>query len=864
MRAFRILCLLLVWPAVLSAQNLPDGIERITTVEGITEYRLDNGLQVLLFPDPSSATITVNMTYLVGSVHEGYGETGMAHLLEHMLFKGTPTYPDPPKELQDRGANFNGSTSWDYTNYYETFDATEDNLAWALEFEADRMINANIAQEDLDSEMTVVRNEFERTENDPISVLLFRVLSTGYIWHSYGNPPIGSRADIENVPIPRLRAFYERYYQPDNAVLIVAGRIDEQRTLELVADTFGRIPRPERELIDTYTEEPVQDGERIVHLNRVGDLQAVMAGYHVPPGAHEDFVPLQIAARALVDAPSGRMYRALVEPGLAAQVGSQELQLRDPSMFIFYALVRPDGDLEAARDIMLATIDELATTPITEEEVERIKNQALSQLERAMNNTQAIALQLSSWAAMGDWRMLFLDRDRVRSVTAEQAQAAALNYFKQSNRTVGMFTPDPAPERAVIPPKPDLVALLDGYTGDEGRSVGEAFDPSPENIDARTIRREVGDGIEIAMVPKETRGDQVNATIRLHIGDLESLTGRDTVASLTARMLMRGTESHSRQDIQDELDRLQSRLSVGGGAGTVTASIQSTRDNLAAVLELAYEVLREPAFPENELRTMKEAELAGIESQRSEPDAIVQRAMARHLGQNYAPGDPRYTPTFDESIEALNAVGVDDLREFHRDFFGASTTHVAAVGDFDPDEFVASIEAGLGDWESPIAYEQITTPYPDPVPAPVNQSFDTPDKENAYFYLLQPIRMTDEHPDYPALVLGNYVLGSGMNSRLFARIRGDEGLSYGVASGFSAPTSSDGARFAGQAIAAPQNIPQVEASFLDEIANVLRDGYSDDEVEAAKRSWAQNQQLSRAQDGSVVGMLLSNLHYDRT
>src|SRR5688572_27833240 len=256
---FSALAVALLFTAIVAAQaRLPEGITRVTTVEGITEYRLDNGLQVLLFRDPSKATITVNMTYLVGSEDESYGETGMAHLLEHMLFKGSTKYPDILAAIRSRGAQFNGTTSWDRTNYFETFDASDANLEWALDLEADRMVNAFVAQKDLDTEMTVVRNEFESGENNPLRVLFERVQSTAYVWHGYGKSPIGSRSDIENVPIERLQAFYKRHYQPDNAVLVVAGRFEERPVLELIKSKFGAIPRPQRELLDNYTIEPTQ------------------------------------------------------------------------------------------------------------------------------------------------------------------------------------------------------------------------------------------------------------------------------------------------------------------------------------------------------------------------------------------------------------------------------------------------------------------------------------------------------------------------------------------------------------------------------------------------------------------------------
>src|SRR5687767_11069748 len=276
-----------------AASGVPNGVERVTSVEGITEYRLtSNGLKVLLFPDPTKETITVNVTYLVGSSHENYGETGMAHLLEHLVFKGTPRHTNIAQELTEHGSRPNGSTWTDRTNYFETFAATDANLEWALDLESDRMVNSFIAKKDLDSEMTVVRNEFESGENSPFGVLLQRTMATAYLWHNYGKTTIGARSDIENVPIDRLQAFYKRYYQPDNAVLLVAGKFDEPKTLALVHKYFSPLPRPTRTLERVYTTEPTQDGERSVTLRRVGDTQLVGAVYHVPSGAHEDFAAI--------------------------------------------------------------------------------------------------------------------------------------------------------------------------------------------------------------------------------------------------------------------------------------------------------------------------------------------------------------------------------------------------------------------------------------------------------------------------------------------------------------------------------------------------------------------------------------------
>src|SRR5438128_1447021 len=287
----------------LVAAALPDGVTQGTSVEGITEYTLANGLKVLLFPDASQPKTTVNVTYLVGSRFENYGETGMAHLLEHLMFKGTPTSSSYMDAMTKRGMQFNGTTWYDRTNYYETFNASDQDLDWALAMEADRMVHSKIARADLDSEMTVVRNEMERGENNPFQMLLQRLGSASFDWHNYGKSTIGARSDVENVDIGRLQAFYRMYYQPDNAVLIVAGRFDADKTLAAIARDFGPIPKPARVLPRLYTEEPVQDGERSVTLRRVGDTQLIGIGYHIVAGAHSDFVPLQALVNVMTMTP---------------------------------------------------------------------------------------------------------------------------------------------------------------------------------------------------------------------------------------------------------------------------------------------------------------------------------------------------------------------------------------------------------------------------------------------------------------------------------------------------------------------------------------------------------------------------------
>jgi len=845
-----------------AAAELPPGVQHITSIEGITEYRLANGLQVLLFPDPSKDTATVNITYLVGSRHEGYGESGMAHLLEHMVFKGTPNHPDIPNELTSHGCRPNGSTDYDRTNYFETFAATAENLEWALDLEADRMVNSNIAKKDLDSEFTVVRNEFEMGENSPEGVMQERMMSSAYLWHNYGKSTIGSRADIERVPITNLQAFYRTWYQPDNAVLVVAGNVDEAKTLAKIAAVFGKIPKPTRVLSTTYTTEPAQDGERTVTLKRVGDSQAVAVLYHVPSGPNPDFPAVEVLSFVLGDTPSGRLYKALVETKKAAGVYGFAFASHDPGVVMFGAQVRTEASLAEARETLISVAEGLAANPPTAAEVTRARDSWMKDWETSMRDSGRAAIGLSEWAAQGDWRLAFLYRDRIKAVTPDDVLRVAKAYLEPANRTVGEFIPTKAAERAEVPATPDIASMLKDYKGGAALSAGEAFDPSPAAIEARTTRTKIGPGLKVVLVPKKTRGGTVQVSMSFHFGDEKSLQDVSTAADFAGQMLMRGTDKHTRQQIQDESDRLKAQIRVFGGASGANASIEVTRENLAPALALAAEVLRSPTFPATELDVLRQETLVGLEESKSDPRQKASVRLEKYLSP-WPKGDPRYIESPEESIELSKAIEVDAVKKAYSGFYGASVAEIAVVGDFDKDEVLAQLTKLFAGWKSPKPYARLVDVHKD-LPA-INEKIETPDKESAVFMAGLRLPLRDDDPDYPALVLGNFMTGGGfLNSRLATRIREKDGLSYGVSSFLSASPLDVSGRFGTFAIYAPQNSDKLVKAFNDEIAKILDSGFTDAEIAEAKKGWLQSRKVSRSNDRELARTLAGRDYLDRT
>ncbi|MBA3542005.1 MAG: insulinase family protein, partial [Deltaproteobacteria bacterium] len=837
--------------------------ERIRSLEGITEYRLANGLQILLFPDATQSSVTVNVTYLVGSRHEGYGETGMAHLLEHMMFKGTARHRDLSKLLDAKGAQSNASTDYDRTNYYETFPATQDTVDWVLELEADRMVNSTFLEADLASEFSVVRNEFEEGENDPGAILWERILSTAYLWHNYGKSVIGSRADIEKVPASALRTFYKTHYQPDTAVLVVAGKFDDARTLATIEATFGAIPKPTRMRPPTYTVEPVQDGEREVTLRRSGDVHMIGLAWHTVAGTSPDHAAVEAAIDLLTRQPSGRLYKKLVEAQLASSVSGDAAANHDPQVAMVFAEVRDARHLARVEQLMIAEAESLARSPIAPADLERWRASTIKEIELAMTDSRRLANDLSEFIALGDWRTLFAYRARVEQVTVADVARVATQYLIASNRTTGRFIPtgERAVARAPLTEAPDVQAIVKGLEAGRVEEPGEAFVATPDTIEARTIRTPLMNGLTAAFLPKKTRRGKVILDLRFHFGDERSLQGKAVIADLTGAMLVRGTTKRSFQALEDLQDQLKARISISSGASLLVIHIETLRDKLPAALDLAAEMVTSPSFPASELEVVRQEELAALEAVLRDPATIASVALAQATSP-WPKLDPRYTMSTADEIAAVKRVRLDEITAFHRAFIGGGHGELAVVGDFDPVAIGAQVDKRFGAWTSKQPYARLVDK-PFAVPG-VMRTIDVKDKENAQLVMAHDIAMTDTDPDYPAWLIVGQIFGGDNGSRAWQRLREKEGLTYGVYASTYADAFDASGGIAVEAIVAPANLAKAKASLLDELGKLATGKVTAEEVEYAKATWLKGQETGWSSDRLVVGSLATNLYRKRT
>ncbi|HLX91900.1 MAG TPA: pitrilysin family protein [Puia sp.] len=859
MKKLILFCIVATWQmATAQAQKATIGAQPsfITSVEGVNEYQLANGLQVLLVPDVAQTNVVVNVVYHVGSRHEGYGETGMAHLLEHMMFKGSKKFTNIKQTIADKGASANGTTWYDRTDYFEILPATDSNLNWALDMESDRMVNSLMKNEDLQKEFTVVRNEFESDENYPDNILSERVISTMYLWHNYGKSTIGSKEDIERVPISSLKVFYQKYYQPDNATLIVGGKFDEKNTLQRIEKYFGGIRRPTRIIIPPYTVEPAQDGERSVELRRNGEISFIGLAYHTPSYSDQDFAANKAIENILTNDPSGVFYKALVETKLATRVSSEVLQLYDPGFSYYSCSVPKNKSVDSAKSAFIAAANSLPTYTVTQEDLDRAKNALLKRVKDLQDNTVNFCIQLAEIIGSGDWRLFYIYRDRLEKLSLADVQTALRKYYLPSNRTVGVFIPEKNAERTVVSERPDASTLVKGYKGRATRIQTETFEASISNIKKNTHYGALSDGMKYALLKKPSKGDKVYISMILQIGDEKSLTGKNLIPSLTARMLKNGTTTLSKKDINDSLNKIKTNININGSGGTVSISVTTDKDDLNAAFGMLTDILRHPSFDKNEFDKMVLDMKGEYEKDRTDPQFVAFAALNNKMSP-YPKDHPLHQESIDEGLDDLQKVSCEDLKNFYGSFYGSNHAFAAVVGSFDPSSIQSYLEKAFADFNCKNPYTEIEEKYFN-----VSGSMDDiniKDKTNAICLgsINLPLKQSD--PDFVALDIANEMLGGGafLSSRIPKRLRESEGMSYGAGSALNFNYKYPSSSWFVYAIFNPIYKNRLDSALRDVITTALKDGFNEDEMKKSVSSWLASRKTQLGFDQSIASRLSS-------
>lgn len=843
--------------------DLPVGIEYVQTLDGIEEYRLtSNGLHILLLPNEGLPVASVMVTYQVGSRNEVTGTTGATHILEHMMFKGTEKYnsangtlgTDYSTQMERIGARSNATTYFDRTNYYAVLPS--EYVPLAIELEADRMRNLRITQEDLDSEMTVVRNEYERGENNPVRTLIKEIYASAFVAQPYGHPVIGWLSDIENTSPEKLRAFYDIYYWPENTYLTVIGGFDKATTLEAIVEYYAAVPKAPTAIPTVNTVEPEQLGPRRLIIERSGQVGVVAIAFKVPEGAHEDWAALWLLEQLIGADKTGRLYRALEDKGKASATFTFAPQLRDPSLFFFAAYMTPDATHEETESIMLEEIQKVIKNGIDEEELARAKSVIQADTVYGRDGPYAIADQINEAIAMGDWSSYVTLPKAIQELSAAEVQRVAAKYFVERTSTTGWFVPKSSPvaqlERGRIH-GPNYFRDPEIF-GPEHSTAMDAdalapLQPTEVNFSKQMQRAMIGD---IELIAIDMPIDNVVSFVgSFAAGEAQSPESAPTLAGLTAAMLDKGTERNDRFAIAERLDSLGADLSFSAGAHSLGFSGKFLSENSGVVMNLLAEQLRQPAFNPEVLETVKSRQKANLLRALESPDYRADSRMSRLL---YPKGHPNYNHLIKDLVADVERTTIDDIKQFHSQHYGPKSMLLVFAGDIKFEQLSAAVETAFADWNGGVDFpRQSVEASPNAKRTERLQLTDKPSVSVRYAFNTG-LQRTD--PDYLPFMIGNYILGGSFHSRLMSEVRKERGLTYDIRSSHSGDLMTPG-NWSLAASFAPSMLDDGLAATDTILRDWYQTGVSDEEVQAAIQTLSGSYMVRLSTTGSVAGQIHS-------
>lgn len=824
-----------------NSQTLPEGYKKVTELGGIEEFQYEpNGLTVLLMEDHSAPVLTFMVTYRVGSRNEVIGNTGSTHILEHLMFKGTETYNKRKgtaifATLQNIGALMNASTWFDRTNYFENLPS--DKLEVAVKIEADRMRNLLLLKEDLASEMTVVRNEFEQGENNPQEALDKEIWATAIQAHPYHHSTIGWRSDIENVPIEKLREFYNTFYWPDNATVTIIGDFNKTNALSLVKSYFGKISKAPNPIPVVYTTEPEQNGPRRVTVKRSGELGIVGIAHKVPEGLSQDTYPLTVLNYILGSGKSSRFYKLLIDKGMATDVSVFYFPFRDKSLFIPYVFMTPGTSHADVEKAVKDEYEKIKAEGVTKEEIERAVGQITAETAYKRDGSYSIASEINEAIAAGDWKFYVNFLDNIKKVTPEDVQQVVSKYFVEDQSTTGYFIPAKEGAASEISSAKKNAAdkkvyyrnplyFSDPTTGEDSQmAMYNALAEDKTSIAKNVVRKKI-EGVDVVTLKTGTK-DVVRIIGSLAAGDYFAPKENAMIADLTGSMLDKGTVKSNKFQIAERLEKMGASVNFSVGAANLTFSALCLKKDVPEVISILSEELRTPAFSEEEFQKLKVQMKGNLQQMLENTNVMAAEALSRVI---FPKDHPNYSIPVTEAIEMVNKATLDQLKAFHKKYYGSKSMLIVAVGDLETEKFQNEVKNAFKGWSGGVSYPEFPKAK---ITASKTEVVEMKDKASVtlMFGNATTLRKTDK--EWLALQVGNYIFGGNFSARLMMTVRDEEGLTYGIRSGLSGDTYFDGFWTISGAFA-PALLEKGKSSTLRELNKLVKDGVTAEELQNKK------------------------------
>lgn len=825
---------------------------------GFEAYKLPNGFEIYLLPYPSASDVRVELGVRTGSKMEGYGETGMAHLLEHMLFKSAGQFKDIKAELTALGADWNGTTTADRTNFFETVPSKH--LSKAISIEAARLGDPKFTKADLDKEMSVVRNELERNDNSPENLLIRALLRQSFFWHGYGRPTIGSQSDIESAPFYALQAFNRKHYRPDNAYLIISGSFDKAKALAQASSEFGKLKNPAEPKPASWTRELPGNLLNFSEIRVSSGKTLVASAWRIPAEYTRETLALELALSAVCDPDYGTMRKELVlDKKIAVSASCSAYTMNEAGIAIATAQAGPSSP--PAKELLDAAAKHLeaaAAGGISASSFEKAKKEELLAYEKQISDHKNAAGIVSGAVSQGDWLNAFRRKAMVESVTLAQAQSALQTFITPDARASVIVT-DGKVSQPDINKASKLLAPESAFSEKWARES----DPLPlsfADLSSRSSYGQTPEGDKYALLSRKNSGGKIWISLAVDAGNEKAMQNQAKNCAMAQAIAPFGGNGMTRDEIGSKLTDLKTTYSLGlSGFG-----LETDKEHAKAAWDLLLGAFASPSMPKAEFDRAKEQALAALDAAQKDPAANAANAAAKRLTR-YPKGHPLYSNDFAEERQAIQNATWEGAAACKGLAGRPGLLRLSASGEIAQDQaaaMLAQARNALG-VSAAGAYERIAE-----LPAP--SEFDDspiivamPDKPNASIAGIVPLRLKDTDPDYPALRIAVKALGGDAQSRIWKRLREQEGLAYGAGAGLAASSFDPSALLTLYASAASPNAEKAKAALESEWRRFVEQGLTDQEVQTAKSNFAEERKAFFSNEAKFGSAMLSGLYLDR-
>ena len=839
-----------------SEETINPELELLSKAGGIEEYELkSNGLKVLLYPNDAMPVATVMLTYKVGSRNEVNGVTGATHILEHMMFKGSKSFPrsnnmDYSSQMERIGARSNATTSYDRTNYYATLPKNQ--VALAIELEADRLRGLQLKKSDLDSEMVVVKNEYELRENNPYETLFKKIFETAFEVHPYHHPIIGWESDIEAITVEKLKVFYNTYYWPNNAVLSVIGGFDRASTLKAIKEYFGPIPRSPEPIPQLNVIEPKQEAARHVDVRRAGKVGAVMVTHKIPHGTHSDWADILLISELLSADKVGRLYRVLDDKGLASTSFVFPRRLKDPSLIILGAALTETSSHESIQAIILNEINILIDKGVSKNELDRARSVLLNDKIYAQDGSYSIADDLNDAIAIGDWKDYLELSKSLKSVTVESIQEVARKYFIEATRTTGWFIPTTSTTAV----SGNEISALDPYyyKAPESNNQTQENADRPEVEFTPFIKSFTLSGVDVTTIKIPVPG-VVSFVGSIAAGDFQSPDVSPLLADITAEMLDKGTLNKNRFEISELLDASGMKLKFASNIHALEFKGKFLKKDSEALISILAEQLKTPLFDPEVLSNLKEQYKSYLLQYENDTDYMSESLLSESL---YPKIHPNHALGLDKLRASLEAIEVADIVEFHKEHYGKQSLKLVFSGDIDYRSLRKGIKKSFGKWDAGAAYKEVPKDNSASLKSDTIIRHFIPDKSSVSVKMGCQTSLKRSDPDYIPFSVANYILGGTGNARLMQSVRKEKGLTYGVYSYHTGDIKTTG-HWALQASFSPDLLDKGMRAINEVLVEWHTNGVSEKEVHDAIETLKGRYVVGLSNTGAVAEQIHSFL-----